>query len=112
MSSINIYEPVDNFPMMMAKNFTWGLIGIILGILVNNFIVYLISVLKIDYLIIQNLIQLFICSFILAIIHYFFNYFGWTWQNITPGLFFVLFFFGIQYNIFTNIQSTYIMIKN
>jgi hypothetical protein len=93
---------------MLSKNFLWGAIGIILGIIINNSVVLLSALLKIKILLLQNIIQLTLCSFILALIQYFFNYFGWTWQNVTPGLFFVSFFFGIQFNIFTNIQTAYI----
>jgi hypothetical protein len=93
---------------MIIKNFTWGALGIILGIIINNSIVLISTLFKIKTLLLQNIIQLTLCSFILALIQRSFNYFGWSWQNITPGLFFVSFFFGIQFNIFTNIQNTYI----
>ena len=108
MESSKMYIPVDNFYSMIAKNFIWGLFGIVLGIIVNNIIGFMSNKLKIKTLLIQNVLQLVLCSFVLALIHAQFNYFGWTWQNITPGLFFVSFFFGVQFNIFTNIQSTYI----
>ena len=105
---MNLYQPSDNFYKMLSKNFLWGAIGIILGIIINNSVVLLSALLKIKILLLQNIIQLTLCSFILALIQYFFNYFGWTWQNVTPGLFFVSFFFCIQFNIFTNIQTAYI----
>ena len=92
----------------MFKNAGWGTTGLIFGILINNIIVALSNTLKIKYLIVQNIMQLFLCSLTLATLHNYYHYFGWSWQNITPGLFFVSFFFGVQFNIFTNIQSTYI----
>ncbi len=92
----------------MYKNFTWGAVGIILGIIINNSVAFLSTLLKINVLIMQNIIQLILCSFILALINNLYYYFGWTWQNVTPGLFFVSFFFGVQFKIFTNIQNTYI----
>ena len=103
------YKPIDSFHIMLTKNIVWGVLGIILGILNNNIIVFLSNIFNIQILFVQNVLQIFLCSFVLTIIQYSFNYFGWSWQNITPGLFFISFFFGIQYNIFTNIQKEYIL---
>lgn len=108
MNSSDIYKPIDTFYCMVIKNFIWGLLGIILGIIINNSTIFIYTTYKIKSLLLRNLIQLILCSFILALINTKYNYFGWTWQNATPGLFFVSFFFGIQFNIFTNIQNTYV----
>ena len=107
-SSENLYKPKDSFYIMIIKNITWGVLGITLGVIINNTVIFMCNTFKINILTIQNTIQLFLCAFILALIQYFFNYFGWTWQNTTAGLFFVSFFFGIQIEIFTNIQNKYI----
>ena len=104
----NKYKPIDNLYTMVIKNFSWGLAGISLGIIINNSVILISKLFKIKHLLAQNTIQLALCSFVLALIHILFNYFGWTWQNITPGLFFISFFFGIQIKIFSNIQTTYI----
>ena len=58
---------------------------------------------------IEILLQLILCCIILSIIHINFNYFGWTWQHTTPGFIFVSFFFGAQYNVFTNMQKRFII---
>jgi len=108
-SSLNPYTPSDNFANMAIKNFAWGTTGLILGVIVNNIVIYLSNHLKIKYLIVQNVIQLILCSILLALMHSYHNYFGWTWQNLTPGLFFVSFFFGVQYKILSNIQNTFIL---
>ena len=102
------YKPTDSFHGLLTKNIIWSILGIILGVLNNNIIVFLCNNFNIKILFIQNSLQLFLCSLILTAIQFCFNYFGWSWQNITPGLFFISFFFGIQYHIFTNIQNTYI----
>ena len=102
------YKPIDSFPGLLTKNIIWSVLGIILGIINNNIVVIICNTFNIKILFIQNSLQLFLCSLVLTVIQYFFNYFGWSWQNITPGLFFISFFFGIQYNIFTNIQNKYI----
>lgn len=109
MSSQNIYKPADNFIYMSAKNFTWGIAGLVLGVIVNDIVVFLNNKLKIKYLFIQNLLHIILCSVLLAAIHSQYNYFGWTWQNLTPGLFFISFFFGVQFKIFTNIQNSVII---
>ena len=109
MSLQNMYKPADNFIHMSLKKFTWGIFGLVLGVIINNILVFLNNNLKIKYLLIQNILHLTLCSVFLSAIHSQYNYFGWTWQNLTPGLFFVSFFFGVQFKIFTNIQNTYIL---
>lgn len=97
------------FVRMLFMNFIWGAIGIVLGILTNNFTIHIFNSINLDTKFLQNVIQLFIGAAVLSILHVFVNsYFGWTWQNITPGLFFVSFFFGVQYKLFSNL-SDYIL---
>jgi hypothetical protein len=109
--SEKLYKPKNNFYIMMIKNITWGIMGILLGIIINNTVIFITNTFKIQILMVQNAIQLILCAFILALIQYFFNYFGWSWQNTTAGLFFISFFFGIQFNIFDDIQNDYILTK-
>ena len=108
MNSSKKYKPPETFYVMCIQNFIWGLLGILLGICVNNTIIFMTIFFNIENIFIQNTLQLILCSFSLALVQYLFNYFGWSWQNITPGLFFISFFFGVQYEIFTNIQDKYI----
>ena len=105
----NLYKPQDDFIYMAMKNFSWGAAGLILGVIINNTVIYLSNKLKIKTLFLQNIIQLLLCSILLSSLNIYYNYFGWTWQNATPGLFFVSFFFGVQYKLLTNIQTTYIL---
>ena len=108
-SSSNQYVPSDNFANMAIKNFAWGTTGLILGVIINHIVIYLSNHFKIKILFIQNVIQVSLCSILLALIHSYHNYFGWTWQQLTPGVFFVSFFFGVQYKILSNIQNTYVI---
>ena len=108
-NSINIYKPRDNVFYMTIKAFTWGIIGLSIGVCINNIIVYLSDKLEIEYLLIQNLLQVLFCAFTLSLLNKYFNFFGWSWQNATEGLFFVSFFFGVQYKILTNVQNTYVI---
>ena len=95
------YKVDETLFTMTIKNFIWGLIGITLGLVVN----YATKMVN-SY---QNMFQLVACSFILAFIQIQINpMFGWSWQNITPGLFFVSFFFGTQFSMFENLQKIFI----
>jgi hypothetical protein len=64
---------------------------------------------KIYNLLIQNFIQISICGITLALIEKINNNFAWSWQNVTPGLFFISFFFGTQFKILNNIASKHII---
>lgn len=109
LTSQTVYKPSDNIIMMTLKNAGWGTSGLLLGILINNIIIALSNSLKIKYLMVQNIAQLFLCSITLATLHNYYHHFGWSWQSITPGLFFVSFFFGVQFKLMLNIQSSYIL---
>lgn len=109
MVSQSIYVPNKPFISLTFECILYGVIGIILGTISNNLVVLLSNKLNIRYLLIQNILQLVLCSLILSAIHIQLNYFGWSWQNITPGLFFVSFFFGVQFKMITNIQNSYIL---
>jgi hypothetical protein len=106
---MSAYKPMYDFSQMAFNNVLWGFIGLTVGIFNNNFIVFLSNKLNIKSLLIQNLMQLVMCSSLLAVIHIYFNFFGWSWQNTTPGLFFIAFFFGVQFKMITNIQNSYIL---
>lgn len=101
------FKPTDSLTSMIKRNFIWGLIGIVLGVLINiilgSEVVQLTGKYKLE---VRLLLQLAICSIVLAVIHVKINNeFGWTWQNVTPGLFFVSYFFGTQFATFSNIQE-------
>ena len=108
-NTIDIYKPKDNFFNMAIKNFSWGVLGLVFGISINNSIIYLSNKLNINILIIQNILQILFCAILLSLLNYYFHFFGWSWQATTEGVFFVSFFFGVQYKLLTNIQNTYII---
>lgn len=107
-----LYKPTFGFYEMTGKNFLWGLIGLVFGITINNIAVLIAIKLNIEneeLLRVVNLtLHLFLCSVFLASIHVYQEYFSWSWQNVTPGLFFVSFFFGSQFNAFTEVQNAYV----
>ena len=110
MTSNNIYLPSDNLHNMIIKSIIWGILGGFLGISINNMYVYILN--HINYkpnIILEIVLQFILCCILLSVIHIHFNYFGWTWQNTTPGFIFVCLFFNVQYNMFNSIP--YILIN-
>jgi len=47
MNLSKIYKPTDILHIMIIKNFIWGMLGIILGIIINDIVVYVSNKLKI-----------------------------------------------------------------
>jgi hypothetical protein len=113
MAKTDMYSPIYNLHDMIIQCILYGIIGIILGTIVNNIFVYILN--NISYkpnVIVEIVLQLIICSIVLSIININFHFFGWAWQSTTPGFIFVSFFFGVQYNAFSNIQKRFIMDKH
>ena len=96
MGTKKLYKPKDNFYTTVIRNFIWGVLGIIMGILMNKTFMVVFNTFEINSSIVKDTIKLILCAFVLTYIQFSHNYFGWTWQNTTPGLFFTWFFFGIQ----------------
>jgi hypothetical protein len=107
--SVSIYTPSSTFTRMVGECLLWGTLGLVFGVMNNNLIVVISNHLNIESVLLQNVLQLVFCSVLLSAIHVNYNYFGWSWQNLTPGLFFVSFFFGVQFKMITNIQNSYIV---
>jgi len=107
-NSKNNNKTMDKFHIMATKNIFWGILGIGLGITVNDTVIYLSNKFKIKNLFIQNIMQITICGIVVALLHRHYLY-GWDWQHLTPELFFISFFFGVQYKLLSNIQNTYII---
>ena len=103
------YIPTDTFYVMTLKCIILGIVGLIIGILINDFVVYISNKLQIKKLFIQNIIQISICSLVLSFLHTKHNILGWTLKETLPGVFFIAFLFGVQFKILTNIGKTYII---
>lgn len=98
----NKYSPTDNFFGTVWRSIVWGLIGIMFG----NIIKYVSPKFETKYVYFNVALQLTVVSIATSIIYYYVNnYFGWTWQNTVPGLFFVSFFFGSQSCVFESMKK-------
>ncbi len=96
----------ESFMSMSCRNFIYGLIGIIFGLVINSISQKINKKLKIENKNLKIIMQLFICSISLGYVHtILIPQFGWSWQNLTEGLFFISFFFGVQYSVFSDIQE-------
>uniref|UniRef100_A0A6C0F037 Uncharacterized protein n=1 Tax=viral metagenome TaxID=1070528 RepID=A0A6C0F037_9ZZZZ len=99
---------IDDFHVMTVKNVFWGITGLILGLIINDIVIFVSNTFKIKYLLLQNFIQITLCAMLLAVIHTN-NLYGWSWQHLIPELFFISFFFGVQYKILSNLQHSYVI---
>jgi hypothetical protein len=102
------YTPSHSFVQMSGLNISNSFAGLVSGILINQIGSKLYDSLNITDKNVKIIGQIVLCSIFLAFIHTkISNKFGWEWQSITPGLFFIAFFFGVQYLSFTSIQEVY-----
>ena len=103
------YKIKDTISQQSIKNTVWGIMGLLLGVSINNFIILISNFFRINNLLLQNIIQITSCAVIIATIQHYYNYFGWSWQNVTPGIFFVGFFFGTQFKLLNNLSKSVII---
>lgn len=102
------YHDKYTFELEAIDNFILGAMGIILGLAVNKIGNVFYSKIGISNKTEKIIMQLLLCSIVLSFIHINISRrFGWSWQNITPGLFFVSYFFGTQFISFRMIREEY-----
>ena len=103
------YKTYDNVYMTTVKCIIWGILGLLLGIIINDTVLYLINKLKIKNKLIQNIIQIIFCAISVAVLHSSNNFLGWTLHNTMPGIFFITLLFNAQFKMDEDIQSSYII---
>lgn len=119
---------IENFGTFFRLCLTYAAIAIIIGVIVNILSIYIQDKLISNKLFIlwerkevqssqqqwdslgipllMIIIQLIFMTIVLFIFErYIAPLFGRSWQDITPGLFFVAIYFSTQYNLFRNITS-------
>jgi uncharacterized protein YacL len=100
------YKPVSSLTKMTQNSLVWALIGLIFGLVMNWLSIKVFKQLDITNKYVKIFLQLLLISVAISYVHTSANnYFGWTWQNVTEGLFFVSLFFGVQFDLYSNIQS-------
>jgi hypothetical protein len=82
-------------------NFILGILGLFFGILNNIFSLYIQHIFNITNILLKLSIHLFISCFFLVLLNGYLHLFL-IWKNHTSKLFFMTFFFGVQYNIFSS----------
>ena len=65
----------ESFTSMTTRNFVWGLIGIVFGLVINNLSKHFVDFFKIESKNIKILIQLLFCSIALSYVHTHINIF-------------------------------------
>jgi hypothetical protein len=92
------YDDDETVTSLTLKNFIWGLVGILLGLVINESCHVFFDVTDILNPNIKMVIQLAVCALTISLIQLKINKeFAWSLEHVTPGLFFVSFFFGTQY---------------
>ena len=105
------YKPYDNAIIITIKCIILGTLGLILGIIINNTVIYLSNTLDIKNRFIQNILQIVLCSILLAFLHSSSRLVGWVLRNTIPGFLFLTLLFNVQFKLVDNLQNTY-LIKN
>ena len=103
------YKTFDNFYILTIKCIIWAILGLIIGIIINDSVIYISNKLKIKNKFIQIIIQILFCSIIVAFLHTYHKFIGWTIHNTIPGILFIALLFNVQLKLINNIQSSYII---
>ena len=105
------YKPYDNFYIITIKCIICGFLGLILGIIINDTVIYISNKLKIKNKVIQTIIQIVLCAMIVSFLNTSNNLVGWTLHNTIPGIFFITLLFNDQLKLVYSINRINI-IKN
>lgn len=94
----------NKFTAMFARSILWGAIGILLGIIVNQLFSIVFTHYYSNYKMYRVFAHLFISAIIISFIHTLLeSHIKLT--DITYEAFFIVFFFGSQYSLFTDLDD-------
>jgi hypothetical protein len=65
-SKISKISKIDKFHIMTVKNVIWGIIGLTLGVIINDIVIYISNKFHIKYLFIQNMLQITLCAIVVS----------------------------------------------
>ena len=103
------YKTFDNAYVITIKCVFWGILGLIIGIVINDAVIFLSNKLQIKNKLIQNILQIVLCAIVVAFLHTSNNFLGWTLHNTIPGIFFIALLFNVQFKLVDNVQRSYII---
>ena len=103
------YKPFDNAYIITIKCIILGTLGLILGIMINDIVIYISNSLDIKNRFLQNILQIILCSITIAVLHTSSRIVGWVLRNTIPGFFFLTLLFNVQFKLIDNIQNTYLI---
>ena len=103
------YKTFDNIYIITIKCIIWGVLGLILGIIINDIVIYLSKILHIRNYIIQDIIQIVLCAILVSFLHTYHKFIGWTLHSTIQGIFFIALLFNVQYKLTKNIEKSYII---
>ena len=106
------FKTYDNVYIITIKCIILGIMGLIIGVIINDLVIYISNNLKIKNKIFQVIIQIILCAITVACLHTHNKFIGWTLRNTIPGIFFITLLFTVQYKIFDNIHYSNYIIKN
>jgi hypothetical protein len=99
------YQVYDKFYIMILKCIILGILGLVLGVIINDIVTYLSNILNIKNKLLLDIIQISLCAIVVGCLHYSHNFIGWTLQNTIPGIFFVALLFDVQLRLAGFVQD-------
>ena len=101
----NKYPFEDDKLNLIIRCFIFGLLGLIFGLMINLFSKKILKLFNLS-LLTKAIIQILFSTLLLSFISiYLMPNFSMTWQTEIPGLFFISIFFGVQYQMYTELQK-------
>jgi hypothetical protein len=106
------FKTYDNVYIITIKCIILGILGLTIGVIINNLVIYISNKLIIKNKNLQVIIQITLCAIIVSLLHTQHKFIGWTLRNTIPGIFFITLLFTVQYKIFYNINYSNYIMKN
>lgn len=100
------YQVYDNIYIIILKCIILGILGLVLGVIINDIVTYISTSLNIKHKLSLDIIQITLCAIVVGCLHYSHNFIGWTLQNTIPGIFFIALLFDVQLRLAGYVPET------
>jgi hypothetical protein len=100
------YQVYDNIYIIILKCIILGILGLVLGVIINDIVTYVSHSLNIKNKLALDIIQITLCAIVVGCLHYSHNFIGWTLQNTIPGIFFIALLFDVQLRLAGFVQES------